>query len=163
VSVRPAWCSLLPAAAAAGNGVPKRLGTRPASLVAVTLTFLLTACAGPARPREDIPAVDILITGLLIENQTQAFVSAVRLLVPASGQFVSCGNIAPGANCATSFPEQHYSGNPVEISWSQSGQDWSTGELRLVPSADVAKAGQARVRVTITGPDLAGVELVTAP
>ena len=98
-----------------------------------------------------------------MENRTTAYISAARLLVPATGQFVSCGNIAPGTRCATAFPEQRYSGNAFEISWSQSGNIWSTGELWLEPSAELLEAGEAWVRVIIVGPGSAGAEFTAPP
>jgi len=99
----------------------------------------------------------------MFENRGQAFVTAVRLLVPATGAFVSCGNIPPGGTCATTFPEVKYTGNEMEVTWSQGGQIFSTGQLRLSPSNEVLEAGAARVRVVIAGPGVAGAQLVPAP
>ncbi|MBT8072650.1 MAG: hypothetical protein HKP21_02975, partial [Xanthomonadales bacterium] len=81
-----------------------------------------------------------------MENQTQMWVSAVRLLVPETGNFVSCGNIAPGSICSTTFPEAAYSGSPVEITWSQGGQIHSTGQFKLQIPADLASERPAMVR-----------------
>jgi hypothetical protein len=120
--------------------------------------MLLAACAGGPRPADTDKLPELLITGLVMENQTSSFVSAARLLVPATGQFVSCGNIAPGSTCATGFPEQRYTGNAFEITWSQAGNIWSTGELRIEPPATLVDAGEAWVRVVIAGPGSAGAE-----
>ena len=88
---------------------------------------------------------------------------AARLLVPATGNFISCGGIAPGAVCATGFPETTFTGNPVEISWSQNGQIWSTGELEVEPGQEVLEAGTALVRVIIAAPGSAGLRLEPHP
>lgn len=130
--------------------------SRPAGLLAVVALLGLLACASQAVTVAPGPAIG----GLRIENRGSAFISAVRLIVPATGNFVSCGNIAPGNSCATTFPEQRYSGNPVEVSWSQGGQIWSTGELSLQAGAEVRESGSALVQVVIIGAGQAGVVLL---
>jgi hypothetical protein len=126
------------------------------------LLLFVSSLAGCATsgdgPPDDVP--EIMIDGLTFFNLGQAWVSAARILVPATGQFVSCGNIAPAGRCATGFPEQVFSGNPVEITWSEGGAIHSTGALRLDPSPAVVEAGRARVQVLLLGPGQAAVELV---
>lgn len=101
-----------------------------------------------------------MIEGLEIQNLSARRVTATRLLVPATGAFVSCGNLAPQARCATTFPEVAYTANPVEVTWSQDGRIHSTGPLQVTPNDAVRDAGRARVRVFIVGAGMAGVELV---
>ena len=88
------------------------------------------------------------------------WVSAARLLVPATGGFVSCGTINPQSFCATTFPETDYSGNPVEITWSQGGQIHSTGDFELQIPDDIDINLPVRVRVIITAPGSAGAIIV---
>lgn len=118
--------------------------------------LLLWGCASAS----STAPVAVQIEGLRIENQTMMWVSAARLMVPITGGFVSCGNIAPGAMCSTGFPEIYYSGNPVEITWSQGGQIHSTGDFKIIipDSIDVEKP--AMVQVIITGPGTAGAALL---
>ncbi len=116
----------------------------------------LAACSAMAVDR----GPPIQISGMVIENQTQMYVSAVRLLVPATGNFVSCGNIPPGSMCSTTFPESAYSGNPVEITWAQGGQIHSTGEVAIQLPADLEETKPAAVQVVITGPGSAGAIIV---
>jgi len=117
--------------------------------------LLLTACtSGP------LSRTPLQINGMLIENQTLMSVSAVRLLVPVTGNFVSCGNIAPEAMCSTTFPEANYTGNKVEITWSQAGQIYSTGEFVIQLPDDVDEEIPAAVRVVIAGPGSAGAFIV---
>lgn len=120
---------------------------------------LLQGCA--TQPRH--PFGGLKIEGLVIENQTQMWVSAARLLVPLTGAFVSCGNISPKSRCATTFPETDYSGNPVQITWSQAGQIHSTGEFVIQPPADIDVDRPAMVRVVITAPGSAGAVIVQRP
>ncbi len=119
-------------------------------------SFLLLACAPVAVEN----STQIQIEGMLIENQTQMWVSAVRLLVPLTGNFVSCGNIAPQSMCSTTFPEVRYTGNPIEITWSQNGQIYSTGEFVIQLPDDLDKDRPVGVLVVVTGPDLAGAVFV---
>jgi hypothetical protein len=88
------------------------------------------------------------------------YLSAVRLLVPVTGNFVSCGNIPPGSMCSTSFPEAVYTGNPVEITWSQGGQIHSTGQFALQLPIDVDVQKPAIVSVVISGPGSAGALII---
>lgn len=126
----------------------------------VLLAALATACASipTTEPLPELP--DVMLSGLVIFNQGQSYISAARVLVPATGQFVSCGNIAPQAPCATGFPERLFSGNDIEITWSQGGNIFSTGALQLALTEEVIAAGAATVRVIIAGPGSAGAELV---
>lgn len=114
--------------------------------------LLLSACAsGPAEP------VQILqIEGLVIENKSQMWVSSVRIMVPATGNFVSCSTITPQTKCSTTFPERGYSGTPVEITWSQGGQAHTSGEFTIQLPAGLDYARPARVLAVITGPGMAG-------
>jgi hypothetical protein len=117
--------------------------------------LLLCACAGTVSQVQPVT-----ITGMVIENQGSAWVSAARVLAPVTGRFVSCGNIAPGSMCSTRFPEAAYSGGPVEVTWSQMGEIHSTGEFSMDLPADLDADRPATVRVVITGPGSAGAVIV---
>ena len=117
---------------------------------------MVVACA--THPADN--SSPLQINGMLIENQTQAWVSAVRLIVPLTGSFVSCGNVPPGSMCSTTFPEANYTGNPVEITWSQAGQIHSTGQFVVEIPASVDEDRPAIVHVVIAGPGSAGAALV---
>ncbi len=125
------------------------------SLLGVCCVLMLLACAGP---RQEMPAVQI--DGLVIENQTQMWVSAVRVLLPVTGGFVSCGNIAPGSMCSTRFPQSAYRGDPLEITWSQAGQIHSTGQFDLQLPDDLDTERAATVSVVIAAPGSAGAVIV---
>jgi hypothetical protein len=118
-------------------------------------TLLLIACA--SKPADQVTPLQI--EGLVMSNQTQMWVSAVRLLVPVTGNFVSCGNIPPGSMCSTTFPETAYKGNQIEITWSQGGQIHSTGLFVLQLPADLDDTKPALVRVVISGPGTAGAAI----
>lgn len=122
------------------------------------VTLHLMACAS-AMP--DVPGVQI--DGMVIENQTHMWVSAVRVLLPDTGGFVSCGNIAPGSMCSTSFPQTAYTGAPVEITWSQAGQIHSTGPFDLQLPDDMDAGHTASVSVVIAAPGSAGAVIILHP
>ena len=126
-----------------------------------TLAVLVSMSCASTQDRARVQAdIELKIEGMVLVNRTGAYVSAARVLVPNTGRFVSCGNIGPGAVCATGFPELGYSGNPIELTWSQGGAIYSTGMLELRLSEPILSAGKAQVRLTILGEDLAAAELV---
>jgi hypothetical protein len=120
------------------------------------LTLVLSACASSITDG----GFPIQIQGMKIENQTDRGVSAVRVLVPVTGGFVSCGNIAQQSMCSTTFPETSYTGNPIEITWSQAGQIFSTGQFALRLPDDLEEGVPAMVQVVIAGPGSAGAIIV---
>lgn len=124
--------------------------------MAGTVAGALAACAA-VNPE---PVPEVRISALVVHNQDSAFIAAVRILVPATGQFVSCSSIAPRARCAVAFPGGTWSGHPIEVTWSAAGNIWSTGEMKLEPGRDAVEAGSAQVHVVIAGPSSAGVSLV---
>ncbi len=126
------------------------------SVIVAFCILLLAACVSGPGDR----AGHIRIDGMVIENQTQAWISAVRVRVPVTGNFVSCGNISPASMCSTTFPETNYTGNPIEITWSMAGQIHSTGQFVLQLPIDIAEDEPAMVRAVVTGPDSAGAVIV---
>ena len=120
------------------------------------VTLYLFACSTVTE--EDTPPVRI--AGMVMENQTQMYISAVRLLVPVTGNFVSCGNISPGSMCSSTFPEAAYTGNPVEITWSQGGRIHSTGQFVVQLPGNLDSDKPAQVHIVISGPGLAGAMIV---
>jgi hypothetical protein len=118
--------------------------------------FLLSACTSTSVNQ----ATPLQIDGMLIENQTLMRETAVRLLVPVTGNFVSCGNIAPNSMCSTKFPETAYTGNPVEITWSQDGQIFSTGEFVLEIPEGMDENQPALVQIVIAGRGSAGALII---
>ena len=129
------------------------------SVITGLCSALLFACS--ATPVDSGPPIQI--DGMIIENQTLMYVSAARLLVPITGNFVSCGNIAPESRCSTTFPEATYTGNPVEVTWSQGGQIHSTGQFVMRLPGDLDEDKPAMVRVVISGAGSAGAQFIQRP
>ena len=116
------------------------------------MVVVLGGCALSPDPGKDAVAID----GLTFENRSASPVDGITLAVPATGGFVSCGRIAPGARCASGFPEVSYAGNPVEIRWNQGGTEWSTGLMTLQVDSEVRARGRGEVRVLVIAPGSAG-------
>jgi len=87
--------------------------------------FILGGCAVPP------PVEPVRVGGLVLYNDTRYTLQDVRLQVPKTGGFISCGLILPGKQCATTFPSRHYRGAPVVITWLQAGQQLSSGKIRI--------------------------------
>lgn len=137
---------------------PALLESRARSLccVALLLALQLSACAMvPGESGESL-----VIDGLTFENRSQSPVDSISLMAPATGGFVSCGRIAPGARCAAGFPDVNYEGQPLEVRWNQGGADWNNEIASLQASEEVRMAGRAQVRVVVIAPGSAGVLLL---
>jgi hypothetical protein len=119
--------------------------------VCLGITLLVACGTGPVERRASVE-----ISGVVIENRTPMYISAVRLMVPVTGNFVSCGNISPESMCSTTFPGSAYSGDPVEITWSQGGEIYSTGPFAMDLPNEFEPSRPAMVRAVITGPGAAG-------
>jgi hypothetical protein len=118
--------------------------------------LLLKGCAGVPGYGTGAVAID----GLTFENRSGSPVDGITLLVPATGGFVSCGRIAPGARCASGFPEVSYAGDPVEVRWNQGRAEWSTGLVTLDIDDAVRSVGRGEVRVIVIAPGSAGAVLL---
>jgi hypothetical protein len=122
------------------------------------ISLLAPACSNIPR---DIPeATGVVIEGAVIRNELTFPVTDVQLLVPASGNFVGCGNIMARSQCATTFPKRDYHANEVVISWKERGQPHSTGEfvIRIPEEFDFNRP--ARLEVIIFNEGQAGAKLV---
>lgn len=128
----------------------------PAAILLLPIILLLEGCAAVSGLSGDVVAID----GLTFENRSASAVDGITLLVPATGGFVSCGRIAPGARCASGFPEVSYAGDPVEIRWNQGGAEWRTGLVTLDMDDEVRAAGRGEVRVIVIAPGSAGALLL---
>lgn len=136
-----------------------RLAGRLPRLVAGLAALGGVACS--TSPDGDAAQEAIRIQGLSFENRSRSSVTGIRLLVPATQNFVSCGHIAPSGVCSSAFPGVDYRGTPVQVSWTQDGQTWTTGEIRLQADEQVRRAGVGRVRVIVLAPGSAGAVLVS--
>jgi len=126
---------------------------------ACLLLLLLTACSAAAPG----PAQEVRIDRVQFENRSSTSIDSIRLLVAATGNFVSCGHIAPKGVCAAAFPQVVYQGYPVQVSWVQGGEQWSTGEASLTVDDAASAAGVGEVRVVVLAPGSAGVILLAEP
>ncbi|MEJ2535140.1 MAG: hypothetical protein P8008_06660, partial [Gammaproteobacteria bacterium] len=144
------------AAALGAVGVAGRVTRLAAACLAIA--SLVAACAAPGTPvARSGPLIEV--DGLVFENRSRVPIQAIRLLVPVTGEFVQCGNIPPDGRCATGFPERVYSGSAVQVSATQRGTEWTTGEVEAVVAPELANGGLAQVWVIVIAPGSAGVQL----
>ena len=136
------------------------MGVKPNQLISLLMLVFCVLFLSACSTSGSLGGSALQIDGMRIENQTNMHISAVRLLVPATGGFVSCGNIAQHSMCSTTFPETTYTGNPIEITWSQGDQIYSTGRFTLTLPADLKKNIPAMVQVVIAAPGSAGALLI---
>ena len=122
------------------------------------LLWLVTACGQVQPAMQNTPS--IAIHGVIIRNDLVISVTDVQLLVPSTGNFVSCGNIMARSMCATKFPHADYYSQKVVVSWTEKGQSHSTGEFALkIPEwLDLTKP--TRLEVMIFSPGEAGAKLL---
>lgn len=126
------------------------------------LLVLCASCASNPVIEPVSPAVRIAIEAVVIRNDLAFPVTDVQIIAPATGNFVACGQIWAGTECATTFPTLEYQADPVIVSWKEYGQPHSTGEF-VIEIPDSMTAGEAaRLIVTIFAMGQAGARLVQA-
>jgi len=129
-----------------------------ASLVALC-GVMLVACASPSsRPAGTGPV--IAIEGVRIVNKLAMTVTDVQILVPATGNFVTCGTILRNTSCSTSFPDRQYERKPVQVSWKEQGQAHATPNFVIEPPANLDPSRTVWIEVIIFAPGQAGAKLV---
>ncbi len=95
---------------------------------------LLTACASVPGPHP------LYVNKVSIVNHTADPLNNVRLDVANSGGVVSCGYIAVDSECSAGFPRLEYQGNPVTVSWQQSGNNYRS-EPAIVQPGEGLRSG----------------------
>lgn len=120
--------------------------------------FQLSACT-PAQERGPEPT-GIEIEGVVIRNELAFPVTDVQLLVPSTGNFVSCGNIMGRSQCATKFPNRDYYAYEVVISWKEHGQPQTTKPFVIKTPDHLVRDRAALLEVIIFNRGQAGAKLV---
>lgn len=121
---------------------------------------MLTACAATQTSQGLRAGPALQIAGVEIHNGLPYSVHDVSILVPSSGDFVSCGQILPDTSCSTKFPLRDYREFPMQISWTEHGLPHSTKPFKLSPPADALAGQGAYIRVEVFASGQAGAELL---
>lgn len=135
-------------------------------VVGVVSACMLAACAtdGGTEPGPDLPVADdpvpFTIEGLTIHNGTGGVVRSVTVLVPATGRFVSCGNILPRSQCSTTFPATVHQGHAVRVEWQQGGETWTVGPFVVAAPEGATEQSTVQAQVILSGPGAAGARFV---
>ncbi|MBT8050725.1 MAG: hypothetical protein HKO85_08075 [Xanthomonadales bacterium] len=127
--------------------------------LALLAVLLLTACSSKPRVTES-PSVEFNIEGIVIWNRLNYAVRDVMIEVPASGRFAGCGNILPRSKCQTSFPVQRYTGNAIQVRWSEHAAPHSTEPFTVEPPEAAAQGSVFWLQIEVFAPGQAGATLV---
>lgn len=141
---------------------------KPAIASVLPAFLLLCGCVstGPdgENQAKEFESTGIEIVGLEIHNSLDATVYDVMVLVPATGGFVSCGQVLAHTSCSTTFPHTEYRGYPVKVSWrGRLGETAETKEQHLDLDADLKPGMSAVVRVVLLSEGLAATLLEPTP
>ncbi len=128
-------------------------------LAACALMLLLGACSIPSKQASNATPA-IAIAGVQIINNLSITVTDVQILVPLTGNFVSCGTILRHTACSTSFPGRQYERSPVRVSWKEQGHAQATGNFVIDRPASLDLARPMWIEVVIFAPGQAGAKLV---
>ncbi len=91
----------------------------------ILLSFLIQGCVTVQEKRTSA----LQIKGLIIKNLTGNPISEISLKAKSNGRFVSCGYIATGGECSTTFPLKEYQRNLMIVSWTQYNQQYLYNDI----------------------------------
>ena len=131
---------------------------RKISLISIQLLWLISCTATSSVTPG---TTGIVIDRVVIRNELALSVTEVTIMVPASGNFVSCGNIVARSECSTTFPGRDYFANAVVINWKEYGEPHSTDEFVIEIPDDMDRGIAATLEVIIFNRGQAGARLVT--
>lgn len=136
-------------------------GTRAARGLHWVVFVLCAGCASVSEMPAEPAATGLEIAGVEIRNELAYPVTDVRVLLPESGDFVSCGTVFPDTTCATAFPLLEYHGDPLSVTWQERGQPQAMKpfRLRVPPGMDATRP--LWVQVVIFAPGSGGARLLT--
>lgn len=89
------------------------------------------------------------VAGLVLRNQTDAPMHEVRVTVPKSGATALCDFVPARGECATTFPERRYGGDPVAVTWRHRGRDWTPAHFTVARPADGDPGRPANVLIVL--------------
>lgn len=122
--------------------------------------ILAVSCAADQAAKDRVTGPALQIAGVEIHNALPYSVQDVIILVPVTGDFVSCGQILPDSSCSTSFPARDYREKPLRVSWQEHGEPQSTAEFKLDAPASAIDGQSAFIRVEVFAAGQAGAKLV---
>lgn len=130
------------------------------TLALVFCSLLWVACATQHDGDKPLTGPVLQIAGVEIYNGLTYSIHDVSILVPSSGDYVSCGQVLPDSSCSTTFQVRDYRENPVQVQWTEHGEPQSTKPF-TIKAPENALAGQdAYIRVEVFAPGQAGAKLL---
>ncbi len=98
-----------------------------------------------------------------MRNELSFRITDVQVLVPRTGEFVSCGSVFPGTACAAAFPQRDYRGDPLSVTWRERGEPQSVEDFVLEVPAGLDTGRPVWLQVVIFSPGNAGARLLSEP
>ncbi|HKX55217.1 MAG TPA: hypothetical protein VJN01_03915 [Xanthomonadales bacterium] len=122
----------------------------------------MISCATQSGPEDEDSGSgpELQIAGVEIYNGLPYSVQDVSILVPLSGEFVSCGQILPDSSCSTTFPARDYRESPAQVSWTEHGVQHSTKPFKLKAPLGATAGQGAYIRVEVFASGQAGAKLL---
>lgn len=142
--------------------VLSRSASTPLLLLCVACALCASCAASGTTEREAQPRL-FEIAGVEIRNELQFRVTDARVLVPRTGEFVSCGTVFPGTACSAAFPQRDYRGDPLSVTWQERGEPQSVEDFVLEVPAGLDTARPVWLQVVIFSPGNAGARLLSEP
>ncbi|HET6564393.1 MAG TPA: hypothetical protein VFG52_03175 [Xanthomonadales bacterium] len=130
------------------------------TLVVVFCSLSLMTCASQRDDERKLAGPALQIAGVEIYNGLAYSIQDVSILVPESGDYVSCGQILPDSSCSTTFEVRDYRENPVQVLWTEHGEPQSTKPFTIKAPEDALAGQDAYIRVEVFGPGQAGAKLL---
>ncbi|WP_163833595.1 hypothetical protein [Spartinivicinus ruber] len=112
------------------------------------LIFLLTACSHietTASEQQTSPTVNEIV----IQNDTGEPIDQVKISVQNINGFFNCSQILAGSICLNKFSDRTYQGNPIEVSWIQHYEPWTSGQIWLTLPSQIMPDHPVRAVIVI--------------
>lgn len=132
-------------------------------LLAWIVTLTISSCGGTAVKSLSPSGPAIEVHRVVIRNLLSYPIKDVQILAPATGNFVSCGNIVQKSQCSTTFPVRNYSENPVQISWTEWDAPRSMPPVPLKAPDGFDFDRPATIEVSVYSPGQAAAKLIQGP
>ena len=132
--------------------------TKTLGLVLCSLS--LVACTTQQNGEKQIAGPVLQIAGVEIYNGLAYSIQDVSILVPSSGEYVSCGQVLPDSSCSTTFQVRDYRENPAQVHWTEHGEPQSTKPFTIKAPENATEGQEAYIRVEVFAPGQAGAKLL---
>jgi len=93
----------------------------------ITVFILATLAGCSTNP----VASGLKFDSLIIHNSSNMALKDVKIKVENTRALAYCSLILPKSSCSTGFPDKHYQGNPIYISWTHNRKSRMVGPVMV--------------------------------